>query len=58
MAKLSHSNEQPTCASLPLALLCVVFYFVIVTFRYSVLGQVWYLNGSILDLCLLLFTLQ
>ena len=38
-----------------LALLYVMFSFVFVTFPYRVLGQVWYLIVSILDLCL--FTL-
>ena len=41
-----------------LALLCVLFlvYFgVIVTFPYGLLGQVWYLIVSIPDLCLLAY---
>ena len=37
-----------------LALLCVMFFCVLVTFSYGVLGQVWYLIVSILDLCLFL----
>ena len=37
-----------------LALLCVIFSCVFVTFTYGVLGQVWYLIVSIPDLCLLL----
>ena len=36
-----------------LALVCVMFYCVFVTFPYVVLGQVWYLIVSISDLCLL-----
>ena len=36
-----------------LALLCVMFYCVFVTFQCGVLGQVWYLNVSISDLCIL-----
>ena len=36
-----------------LALLCVVFSGVFVTFSYGVLGQVWYLTVSIPYLCLL-----
>ena len=35
-----------------LALLCVVFSCVFVTFPYGVPGQVWYLIVSIQDLCL------
>ena len=35
-----------------LALLCVVFSCVFVTFPYDVPGQVWYLIVSIPDLCL------
>ena len=35
-----------------LALLCVMFPCVFVTFPYGVLGQVWYLIVSIPDLCL------
>ena len=38
-----------------LALLCVVFPCVFVTFPYGVSGQVWYLIVSIPDLCLLLY---
>ena len=40
-----------------LALLCVLFSFVFVTFRYGVLGLVWYLIESIIDLCLFLYFL-
>ena len=40
-----------------LALLCVMFYCVFVTFLYCVSGQVWYLNASIPDLCLFYFDL-
>ena len=40
-----------------LALLCVMFYCVFVTFLYGVSGQVWYLNASIPDLCLFYFDL-
>ena len=36
-----------------LALLCVMFSCVVVTFPCDVLGQVWYLIVSISDLCLL-----
>ena len=36
-----------------LALLCVMFSWVFVTFPYGVLGQVWYLIVLIPDLCLL-----
>ena len=36
-----------------LALLCVMFYCDFVTFPRSILGQVWRLNVSISDLCLL-----
>ena len=38
-----------------LALLCVMFRCVFVTFPCGVLGQVWYLIVSIPDLCLLYF---
>ena len=38
-----------------LALLCVMFSCVFVTFPYCVLGQVWYLIVSIPYLCLLLY---
>ena len=38
-----------------LALLCVMFYCVFVTFPYGVLGQVWYLVVSIPGLCLLTY---
>ena len=38
-----------------LALLCVMFYCVFVTFPCGVLGQVWYLIVSIPDLCLLTY---
>ena len=38
-----------------LALLCVMFSCVFVTFPYGVLGQVWYLIVSIPDLCLLTY---
>ena len=38
-----------------LALLCVMFSCVFVTFSYGVLGQVWYLIVSIPDFCLLLY---
>ena len=37
-----------------LALLCLRFLCVFVTFPYGVLGKVWYLIVSIPDLCLLL----
>ena len=36
-----------------LALLCAIFSCVFVTFPYGILGQVWFLIISILDLCLL-----
>ena len=36
-----------------LALLCVVYSCVFVTFPYGVMGQVWYLIVSIPDICLL-----
>ena len=39
-----------------LALLCVMFPCVYVTFPYSVSGQMWYLIVSIPDLCLLLYS--
>ena len=39
-----------------LALLCVVFYCVFVTFPCGVLGQMWYLIVSISDLCLLTYS--
>ena len=39
----------------PLALLCVMFLCVFVTFLYDVLSQVWYLIVSIPDRCLLLY---
>ena len=38
-----------------LALLCVMFSCIFVTFSCDVFGQVWYLNVSIPDLCLLLY---
>ena len=38
-----------------LALMCVTFPCVFVTFPYGILGQVWYLIASIPDLCLLYF---
>ena len=38
-----------------LALLCVMFTCVLVTFLYGVLGQVWYLMVSIPDICLILY---
>ena len=38
-----------------LALLCLIFPCVFVTFQYSVSGQMWYLIVSIPDLCLLYF---
>ena len=38
-----------------LALLCVVFFCVFVTFPYGVPGQMWYKIVSIPDLCLSLF---
>ena len=38
-----------------LALLCVMFSCVFVTFPYGVLGQLWYLIVFIPDLCLLLY---
>ena len=38
-----------------LALLCVVFYYVFVTFPCGVLGRVWYLVVCISDLCLLTY---
>ena len=38
-----------------LALLCVMFPCVFVTFPYGVSGQVWYLIVSVPDLCLLYF---
>ena len=38
-----------------LALLCVMFYCVFVTFTNVVQGQVWYFIVSTLDLCLLLY---
>ena len=38
-----------------LALLCVMFYCVFVTFPFGVLCQVWYLTVSIPDLCLLTY---
>ena len=38
-----------------LALLCVMFPCVFVTFPYGVLGQVWCLIVSIPDMCLLLY---
>ena len=37
------------------ALFYVMFSCVFVTFPYGVLGQVWYLIVSILDICLLLY---
>ena len=37
-----------------LALLCVMFPCVFVTFQYGVSGKMWYLILSIPDLCLLL----
>ena len=52
-----HCSLVDTCwerANL-LALLCVMFSFVFVTFQCGVLGQVWYLIVSIPDLCLLTF---
>ena len=53
-----HCSLVATClerANL-LALLCVMFYCVFVTFPCGVLGQVWYLIVSIPDLCLLPFS--
>ena len=41
-----------------LALLCVMFSCVFVTFPYGVPGQVWYLIISIPDLCLFYFLLH
>ena len=41
-----------------LALLCVMFYCAFVTFPYGFLGQVWYLNVSIPDLCLLTYFIK
>ena len=41
-----------------LALLCVIFYCVFVTFPRDVLCQVWYLIVSISDLCHLTFILH
>ena len=38
-----------------MALLCVMFPHVFITFPNGVSGQVWYLIESILDLCLLLY---
>ena len=38
-----------------LALLYVMYSCVFITFPYGILGQVWYLIVSILDLCLLLY---
>ena len=35
----------------PLARLCVVFYYVLLTFPFDVPGQVWYLNVQFPDLC-------
>ena len=37
-----------------LAILCVMIFVCFVTFLYGVLGQVWYLNVSIPDCCLIL----
>ena len=39
-----------------LALLCDVFFCVVVTFRCGVLGQVWYLIVSIHDVCILSYS--
>ena len=41
-----------------LAVLCVVFYYVFLTLPCVVLGQVWCLIVSILDLCLLPYVLH
>ena len=41
-----------------LALLCVMFYCVFVTFPCGVLGQVWYFIVSIPDLCLLTYFIK
>ena len=41
-----------------LALLYVMFYCVFINFPYGVLGQVWYLIVSILDICLLPYFLS
>ena len=41
-----------------LALLCVMFSYVFVTFPCDVLGQVWYLIVSISDLCLLSYSVM
>ena len=50
-----HCNLVVTCLERAgiLALLCVVFSRVIVTFPCGALGQVWYLFVSIPDLCIL-----
>ena len=45
-------GKRPERAYL-LALLCVMFSCVFVTFPYGALGQVWYLIVSIPDICLL-----
>ena len=50
-----HCSLGVTCWKMAsvLILLYVMFYGVLVTFPYGVLGQVWYLIESIPDLCLL-----
>ena len=50
-----HCSLVVTCleAADLLALLCVMFYSDYVSFPCGVLGQVWCLNVSISDLCLL-----
>ena len=50
-----HYSNVVTCWERPgsLALLCVMFSCVFVTFPCGVLGQVWYLIVTIRDFCLL-----
>ena len=50
-----HCSRVVTCLERAdlLALMCVMFYCVFVSFSCCVLGQVWCLIGSIPDLCIL-----
>ena len=54
-SEVNHKRHFITCWERAdfLALLCMKFSCVFVTFPYGILGQVWYLIVSIPDLCLL-----
>ena len=55
-----HCSLVVTCCERAdlLALLCVMFYCVFVTFPCGVLGQVWYCTVLIPDLCLLTYFIK